>query len=415
MALHTSPEQPAPVRQIATLIAGYVDRLGAVWVEGQIAQLNRRQGMNTVFLTLRDPLGDMSMTVTCPRQVVDAADPPVVEGASVVLHGRPRFYPNRGTLSLVADDIRMVGLGELLARLERRRQLLAAEGLFARERKRPLPFLPGTVGLVTAHASAAERDVLENTRRRWPAVSFEIAYASMQGPQCAREVIEAVQRLDRLGPVDVIVIARGGGSVEDLLPFSDEGVVRAVAAARTPVVSAIGHEQDTPLLDLVADVRASTPTDAAKLVVPDVAEELRQVRQLRDRARHQLQSWLRQEAGQLTAVRARPCLADPRSVVDDRRREVLDLLDRARRCHGGRLDRAGDDVAHARARVRAVSPLETLRRGYAVLQGPQGEVVTTVAAAPAGSRLSARVLDGRLDVRVETGHQDPTSDGTNEE
>src|SRR5919202_5263955 len=169
MALQTSLEHPAPVRQVAMLLGGYIDRLGAVWVEGQIAQLNRRQGMSTVLLTRRDPLGDMSLTVTCNRQVVDSADPPVVEGASVLVHGRPRFYPNRGTLSLVADHIRMVGLGELLARLERRRQLLAAEGLFARERKRRLPFLPGTVGLVTGRASAAERDVCTNAGRRGPA------------------------------------------------------------------------------------------------------------------------------------------------------------------------------------------------------------------------------------------------------
>ena len=202
--------------------------------------------MTTVFLTLRDPLGDMSMTVTCNRQVIDSADPPVVEGASVVVHGRPRYYAQRGSLSLVADEIRMVGLGELLARLERRRQLLAAEGLFARERKRSLPFLPRTVGLVTARGSAAERDVLENARRRWPAVTFEVAYAEHAGAELCREVIEAVQRLDRDEAVDVIVVARGGGSVEDLLPFSDEGLVRAVAAARTPVVSAIGHEPDTP-------------------------------------------------------------------------------------------------------------------------------------------------------------------------
>src|SRR5919202_2803271 len=226
MALQTSPEHPAPVRQIATLLSGYIDRLGAVWVEGQIAQLNRRQGMTTVFLTLRDPLGDMSLTVTCNRQVVDSADPPVVEGASVVLHGRPRFYPNRGTLSLVADDIRMVGLGELLARLERRRQLLAAEGLFARERKRRLPFLPGTVGLVTARGPAAERDVVGCARRRRPAVRFPGAYAVMQGPGSAREVIDQLAALDRDPEVDGIVVARGGGSFEDLLPFSDEGLVR---------------------------------------------------------------------------------------------------------------------------------------------------------------------------------------------
>jgi exodeoxyribonuclease VII large subunit len=407
VALQTSPEQPAPVRQIATLIAGYVDRLGAVWVEGQIAQLNVRHGMTTVFLTLRDPLGDMSMTVTCHRQVLDSADPPVVEGASVVVHGRPRYYAQRGSLSLVADEVRMVGLGELLARLERRRRLLAAEGLFARERKRSLPFLPRTVGLVTARGSAAERDVLENARRRWPAVTFEIAYAGMQGPHCAREVIEAVQRLDRDDAVDVIVVARGGGSVEDLLPFSDEGVVRAVAAARTPVVSAIGHEQDTPILDLVADVRASTPTDAAKLLVPDVAEEQERVAQLRDRARHHLGTWLRHQSDSLAALRARPSLADPRTTLDDRSRELHDLVERARRTHRHRLDRAADDVAHARARVRALSPVETLRRGYAVLQDTDGRVVTAVDAVASGSVLSARLLDGRLDVVVQDVHPDP--------
>ncbi len=407
MALQTSPEQPAPVRQIATLLTGWIDRLGAVWVEGQIAQLNRRQGMNTVFLTLRDTLGDVSLTVTCPRQVFDSLNPPVVEGAGVVVHGRPRYYPNRGTLSLVADEIRMVGLGELLARLERRRQLLAAEGLFDRARKRPLPFLPGRVGLVTARGSAAERDVLDNARRRWPAVAFEVAYASMQGPHSAREVMDAVRRLDADTRVDVIVVARGGGSVEDLLPFSDEGVVRAVAEARTPVVSAIGHEPDTPLLDLVADVRASTPTDAAKLVVPDVAEEAQRVAATRERLRAHMTARLRHETAQLEALRARPCLADPHHIVDGHAAEVADLVTSARRTINHRLDRADDDLEHTRARVRALSPLETLRRGYSVLQDADGHVVTTLEAAPPGSDLSVRVLDGRLGVRVQEHHPDP--------
>ena len=246
---------------------------GAVWVEGQIAQFNRRPGMGTVFMTLRDTVADISIPVTCTRTLFDSLNPPVVEGASVVILAKPSFYANRGTLSLFAREIRMVGLGELLARIERRRQLLAAEGLFAPELKRPLPFLPGKVGLVTAPGSAAERDVLENAKRRWPAVQFEVAYAAMQGPRAAQENIDALARLDRDPSVDVIVIARGGGSVEDLLPFSDEALLRAVHQARTPVVSAIGHEPDTPLLDLVADWRASTPTDAAKRVVPDMAEE----------------------------------------------------------------------------------------------------------------------------------------------
>ena len=396
MALETSPESPAPVRQIANAIAGWVDRLGAVWVEGQIAQVSRRPGMNTVFMTLRDTVADISIPVTCSRTLFDGLNPPLVEGASVVVHAKPSYYANRGTLSLYARDIRMVGLGELLARLERRRQLLAAEGLFAAELKRPLPFLPGTVGLVTAPNSAAERDVLENARRRWPAVAFEVAYAAMQGPRSAAEVIEAVERLDRNPAVEVIVVARGGGSVEDLLPFSDEALIRAVHRIRTPLVSAIGHEPDSPLLDLVADVRASTPTDAAKLVVPDVAEEYRNVRLARDRLRSTLAGWLHREQAGLDALRSRPALADPRSLVDARVEEVAGLRDRARRTLRHALDRAGDDIGHQRARARALSPLATLQRGYAVLQDTDGHVVTSVDDVTPHQRVSVRVADGRI-------------------
>ena len=401
MALQTTLERPAPVRQIANLVAGWIDRLGAVWVEGQIAQLSRRQGMNTVFITLRDPVADVSVSVTCSRQLFDSLNPPVVEGASVVVHAKPTYYANRGTLSLRADDIRTVGLGELLARLERRRQLLAAEGLFARELKRNLPFLPGCVGLVTGRDSAAERDVLENARRRWPAVRFKVRTTSVQGPNAAAEVIEAVGALDRDPVVDVIVVARGGGSVEDLLPFSDEGLVRAVYAARTPVVSAIGHEQDSPLLDLVADVRASTPTDAAKLVVPDVAEEVDRVTRLRGRGRQVLASWLAQQLHQLEVFRSRPSLADPRGGLDDRSRQVDELRDRARRTIGHQLDRAHDDLAHRLARVRGLSPLATLQRGYAVVQDAQGHVVTSVGQVDEDEHLQVRVADGRINVVTE--------------
>jgi exodeoxyribonuclease VII large subunit len=394
--METSPERPAPVRQVANAISGWVDRLGAVWVEGQVAQFNRRQGMNTVFLTLRDTVADVSIPVTCSRQVFDSLNPPMVEGASVVIHAKPSYYATRGTLSLQARDIRMVGLGELLARIERRRQLLAAEGLFAAERKRRLPFLPGTVGLVTAPGSAAERDMLENSRRRWPAVRFAVRYAVMQGTSSAAEVMAAVGRLDRDPEVDVIVVARGGGSIEDLLPFSDEGLLRAVFAARTPVVSAIGHEPDTPLLDLVADVRASTPTDAAKLVVPDVREEATRVDQLRQRGRRVLSAWLAREQQTLDAVRARPALADPGSAIDARRREVDALRDRIRRGLHHRLDRADDDLGHQLARVRGMSPLATLRRGYAVVQDAEGRVVTSTTQATVDQTLRIRVADGRI-------------------
>jgi exodeoxyribonuclease VII large subunit len=398
MAMETSPQAPAPVRQVANAISGWVDRLGAVWVEGQVAQVSRRPGLNTVFLTLRDPIADISVPVTCSRVLFDGLNPPLVEGASVVMHAKPSYYANRGTLSLYAREIRMVGLGELLARLERRRQLLAAEGLFAAGLKRSLPFLPGCVGLVTAASSAAERDVLENARRRWPAVDFEVAYAAMQGQRAAGDVIEALERLDRDPRVDVIVIARGGGSVEDLLPFSDEALIRAVHRARTPVVSAIGHEPDTPLLDLVADVRASTPTDAAKLVVPDVAEELRRVVQARDRLRTTLAGWLAREQTGLDALRSRPVLADPRTLLDVRAEEVARLRERARRTLAHRLDRAADEIDHHRARARALSPLATLRRGYAVLQDADGHVVSSVAAldGAVGAPVSIRVADGRI-------------------
>ncbi|MFN8194331.1 MAG: exodeoxyribonuclease VII large subunit [Nocardioidaceae bacterium] len=398
MALQTSPEQPAPVRQIANAIAGWVDRLGAVWVEGQIAQVNRRPGVGTVFMTLRDAVADISVPVTCSRVVFDSLNPPLVEGASVLIHAKPSYYANRGSLSLAAREIRMVGLGELLAQLERRRQLLAAEGLFAAELKRTLPFLPRCVGLVTAPGSAAERDVLDNARRRWPSVAFKQAYAAVQGPRAAAELIEAFERLDRDPEVDVIVVARGGGSVEDLLPFSDEALLRAVHRRRTAVVSAIGHEQDAPLLDLVVDVRASTPTDAAKLVVPDVAEELRGVLWARERLGTLVHQLLDREEAGLAALRSRPVLADPAGLVGARVEEVELLVGRARRTFAHTLDRAADDIDHQRARARALSPLATLRRGYAVLQDADGHVVTSVTGVEPRDLLSVRVADGRIHV-----------------
>lgn len=409
MALETSPTAPAPVRQIALAISQWVGRLGAVWVEGQMTQVSRRPGVGTVFMTMRDSAADISIPVTCARTLFDSLNPPLVEGASVVIHAKPDYYANRGSLSLVAREIRMVGLGELLARLERRRQLLAAEGLFASELKKRLPFLPRCVGLITAPSSAAERDVVENARRRWPGVAFETAYSAMQGNRAAAEVIDALERLDRDARVDVIVIARGGGSVEDLLPFSDEALVRAVAGTRTPVVSAIGHEPDTPLLDLVADLRASTPTDAAKHLVPDMTEELKGVTWARDRLRSLVRQLVDSESRALADLRARPALADPRSLLDARGVEVGDLRDRARRAFQHQLARAHDDITHQRARARALSPLATLERGYAVVQVGEGDVVSSVAQVATGSTLSIRVADGRIgatttDIEAEESH-----------
>lgn len=397
MALETSAEQPVPVRTIARLIGDWVDRLGRVWVEGQVAQLNRRPGASTVFLTLRDPVADVSLSVTCAARVLEGVRPPLAEGARVVVHGKPGFYLTRGTLSLNATEIRSVGLGALLARLEQLRATLAAEGLFAADRKRALPFLPRRIGVVCGRGSAAERDVLENARRRWPGVEMRVENVAVQGVYAVTEVTDAVRRLDRDPDVDVIVITRGGGSVEDLLPFSDEGLVRAVAACRTPVVSAIGHEQDTPLLDLVADVRASTPTDAARCIVPDVAEEIERVASARRRAAAAVRQLLEREQHRLDQVRSRPSLAAPQALVDGHAAAVVDLRARAARSLGHRLDRAVDEVGHLRARVVALSPAATLERGYAVVQRADGAVVRDPAQAEPGAPLRVRVAGGTFD------------------
>lgn len=397
MAAPSTAETPLPVRTVARHIAEWVNRLGRVWVEGQITQISRRPG--TVFLTLRDPVADVSLSVTCARAVTDAVVPPLVEGARVVIHAKPDFYLSRGTLSLQAHDIRPVGVGELLARLERLKGVLAAEGLFARERKRPLPFLPGIVGLVTGRASAAERDVLENARRRWPAVRFDVREVAVQGHLAVEQVVGALRSLDAAAGVDVIVLARGGGSVEDLLPFSDELLCRAVAACRTPVVSAIGHEPDSPLVDLVADVRCSTPTDAGKRVVPDVAEELASVHGLRDRGRRVVVSAVHRERAGLAAARSRPVLADPQVLVRVRNEAVNALRARVRRCTGAVLDTASRDLAHTRARVVALSPQATLDRGYAVVQHADGSVVRDAADVALTESLRLRVARGELMAR----------------
>ncbi|MFN2523073.1 MAG: exodeoxyribonuclease VII large subunit [Mycobacteriales bacterium] len=398
MALDNSAEAPLPVRTVARSIADWVGRLGRVWVEGQVTQLNRRPG--TVFLTLRDPVADVSLAVTCSRGVCEAVVPPLSEGDRVVVHGQPLVHLLRGSLQLQALEIRPVGVGELLARLERLKGVLRAEGLFDPDRKKPLPFLPRTVGLVTGRASAAGRDVLENARRRWPAVQFDVRSVAVQGHLAVSECVAAIAALDREPEVDVIVIARGGGSVEDLLPFSDEALCRAVAACRTPVVSAIGHEPDSPLIDSVADVRCSTPTDAGKRVVPDYAEEVQRVRQARDRARRVAVTTAERELARLEALRSRPALADPHVLLTARRADVEALRERTRRCTVAALDRAAHDLGHTRARIVALSPQATLERGYAVVQAAGGAVLRDPAQVATGDLLRVRVAHGEVAATV---------------
>jgi exodeoxyribonuclease VII large subunit len=396
MPLETSPEAPVPVRTVLRMVGDWVGRLGRIWVEGQIAELNRRGG--TVFLTLRDPVAAVSARVVCTRMVFDASDPAPAEGARVVIWARPDFNTARGSFSLTALEIRAVGIGELLARLDRLRRSLAAEGLFATERKVPLPFLPGIVGLICGRDSAAERDVLDNAARRWPAVRFRVREVAVQGAYAVTEVTEALRELDADPAVDVIIVARGGGSIEDLLPFSDESLIRAVAAARTPVVSAIGHEQDSPILDYVADVRASTPTDAARRVVPDVAEQLALIGQLRARARRYLTGRIDREMSWLAAVRSRPALANPVREIERRQELVAALTQRSRRCLSASLDRASDDVGHTLARLVALSPAATLGRGYAIVQHGDASVVRSAAEVAPGEPLTIRFADDQLGV-----------------
>lgn len=403
MALETTAEAPAPLRQVSLLIGQYIDRLGGIWVEAEVAQINRRPGL--CFLTLRDLRATISVQATCHSAVLDSLPAPVTAGARVVVQAKPRFYAPNGSFSLEIREFRLAGEGELLAQLERRKQLLAAEGLFDPRLKKRLPFLPTRVGLVTGKGSAAERDVLEVARRRWPGVAFDVRHVLVQGPQSAQAVIAAVRALDADVGVDVVVVARGGGSVEDLLPFSDEALVRAVHACTTPVVSAIGHEPDTPLLDLVADVRAATPTDAAKRVVPDAAEESAGLQQARERARAAIGRLVEREAQALAQLRSRPVLASPLTLVDGQEAVVESLLDRARRSVAHRVDREGDAVAAQLARVRALSPLATLQRGYAVAQGPDGSVLTSVVDVPA--EFSVRLADGTAHVTTTSTQEDP--------
>ncbi|HEY0937802.1 MAG TPA: exodeoxyribonuclease VII large subunit, partial [Trebonia sp.] len=278
---------------------------------------------------------------------------------------------------------------------------LAAEGLFSVERKPSLPFLPAVIGLVCGRESAAERDVVQNAQRRWPAVRFRIEQSAVQGPYAAGEVVEALRKLDADPEVEVIVITRGGGSLEDLLPFSDEGLLRAVAACRTPVVSAIGHEQDTPLLDYVADLRASTPTDAAKRVVPDVAEQLALVTQLRDRARRSMRGWLDREQAWLDGTRSRPAVADPVREIERQAEQVDALARRARQCLDATLTRAADDIGHTRARLLALSPAATLRRGYAIVHTGEGGVVRSAAEVSPGEELLLRFAEDELIVTAD--------------
>ena len=394
----TSSESPAPVRVVSEAIKDYVDRLGPIWIEGEISELNERSGM-MAFMRLRDTSADMSLSVMCHKSVI-AAVKPLPANARVVIYAKPSWYTKSGTLSMSAKEIRQVGVGELLARLEALKSLLASEGLFSIDRKVSLPVLPRKVGLICGRNTDAEKDVVENARRRWPAVEFEIREVTVQGAAAVVEVSAALRELEADKEVDVIIITRGGGSFEDLLPFSDESLVRLAASCETPIVSAIGHEKDSPLLDLVADYRASTPTDAAKRVVPDIAEEVSSIQKLRDRAYRALFARIEYEGNYIAQLRSRPVMKDPGAFLTILSEELSDLRQRSTRSFTATIGAEQKELKAITAHLRSLSPQSTLDRGYSVVRNAAGDVIRDPKQLKSGEVLAIKVAKGETSATV---------------
>ncbi len=396
--IESSSEEPLPVRVVSESIGEYIGRLGPVWVEGEVAEITRRPGSQMAFIRLRDTSVDMSLQVTCHRSILEAIDP-LPDNARIVAYAKVNWYAVRGTLSLMAREIRQVGLGELLARLEQLKNLLAAEGLFATERKRDLPFLPRKIGLICGRASAAEKDVVENVERRWPGAQFEIREVAVQGSTAVVEVSRALVELEKIEEVDVIIVTRGGGSFEDLLPFSDESLIRLVASLTTPIVSAIGHEQDAPLLDLVADLRASTPTDAAKRVVPSLIEEIERTAQLVSRLETRMNTIIDLESARISALISRPVLKDPMTLVTMRHDELWILQNDGKKALIALIKELRSEIKEIKAQVTALSPLSTLKRGYAVVQ-KRRKLIVNAKDVSLSDELEVRLAKGEISVEV---------------
>ena len=395
----TSSENPAPVRVVTEAIKEYVDRLGPIWIEGEISELNERSG-GMAFMRLRDTSSDMSLSVMCYKTVL-APVSPLPANARVVIHAKPSWFTKNGSLTMSAKEIRQVGVGELLARLEVLKEKLAAEGLFSSDRKVDLPRLPRKVGLICGRNTDAEKDVVENARRRWPAVEFEIREVTVQGAAAVVEVSAALAELEAHSEVDVIIITRGGGSFEDLLPFSDESLIRLAAECVTPIVSAIGHEKDAPLLDLVADYRASTPTDAAKRVVPDIAQEIADIEKIRERMYRCLVATIDFESNQIAQLRNRPVMRDPFVMVTTRLDELKGLRDRSHRGFSSLIEVEKKAIKGVRDHLRSLSPQSTMDRGYSVVQLSDGSIVRDASKLKAGTSLRIRAAKGETSATVD--------------
>lgn len=394
----TTPENPWPLRLLSENLHAYIAKCDPTWVEGQIIELNQRA--RVTYVTLRDVDEEVSVPVTLFAREMAQLETPLERGMRVVAQVKPDFWTKTGRLSMMGKGIRPVGLGDLLIRIERLKRTLADEGLFDPERKKPLPILPQRIGLITGRNSDAEKDVLRNARLRWPAVDFDIRNVAVQGTTAVRSVAAALEELDTDPHVDVIIIARGGGAFEDLLPFSDEHLVRAVAAARTPVVSAIGHDNDQPLLDYVADLRASTPTDAAKRVVPDVAEEQANVARARVLLERAIRQFLDHEYSALESMRSRPAMQQPEGMILVREEDIDRLQDRALRTMRHRAEREQETITQLRHRVRALSPHKTLARGYAVVTDSAGSVIKKAEQVSVNDPLTIRLAHGELETTV---------------
>ena len=401
MTIETPPptfDAPWGVSLFSNKIKGWIDRLGTAWVEGEITQWGMSGG--NVYGKLKDVDDDATISFTIWSSVKAKLPADLKQGDRVVALVKPNYWVKGGTLTMQVFEMRHVGLGDLLERLERLRALLRSEGLFDTSRKKPLPFLPHCIGLVTGRDSDAEKDVLRNAQLRWPAVRFRVAYAAVQGDRAVAEVTAGIRELDADPDVDVIIVARGGGDFQNLLVFSDESLVRAAAACQTPLISAIGHEADRPLLDDVADLRASTPTDAAKRVVPDVAEELAFVQQSRGRIATRMTGMLRIEIDRLEQVRSRPALANPLSIVDARAEELGRYVSRSAELVERIVEKSLAHIGELRGNLRALSPQRTLDRGYAIAQLPSGEALRSADDAPAGTQLLLTLAAGSLSSTV---------------
>ena len=393
----SSELSPWPVSRLSATLKDWIERLGYLWIEGELASI--KLGATNMFGELRDLQQENSVSIHAWSVAKIPAD--LKQGDRVLALIKPAFWPKGGKLTMQVVEMRKVGLGELLERIERLRVQLTAEGLTSIERKQPLPFLPNKIGLITGKDSDAEKDVLQNAKLRWPDVSFRVIHTLVQGDKAAPEVIAAIKTLDSDPEVDVIIIARGGGSFLDLMVFSDETLVRAAAAATTPIVSAIGHEADRPVLDDVADLRASTPTDAAKRVVPDVIEERHKLEQLRQRLFMRVDGYVSNQVAMIDQIRSRPILANPFTFIDDKQIDLDRWLTSIRANLNIVIDREELQLAHLKQQVRSLSPQSTLDRGYSVVRDDKGHVIADASAVKGGQKLRVRLARGEIGVTAD--------------